>query len=108
MMERISPQRDTYTDVGTGTAIEVGGAVQNFSLQVAGDKVAATSWSVNLEGSLDGVNFEPLLTHTETHGDGRVIFNGNQVYPVMFIRSKVTALTLGSATRLMVYILGMP
>jgi len=108
MIERISPQRDTYTSTGTGTAIEVGGAVQNFSLQVAGDEVAATAWSVNLEGSLDGIHFEPLLTHTESHGNGTVIFNGNQVYPVMFIRSKTTTLTLGSATRLIVHILGMP
>lgn len=108
MIERISPQRDAYTVAGTGTAIEVGAAVQNFSLQVAGDPVAATAWDVALEGSLDGIHFEPLLTHTTATGNGTVVFNGNQVYPVMFIRSKLNSVTLGSATRLLVYILGMP
>ena len=108
-MERISPQRDAFTAAGSGTAIEVGAAVQNFSLQVVGDEVAATAWDVALEGSLDGVNFEPLLTHVSgTNSNGAIVFNGNQVYPVMFIRSKVNSVTLGSATRILVYILGMP
>ena len=106
MIDRIAPQRQEFTATGEGSIIELGGACQNFALQVVGDPVAATAWGVDLEGSLDGVNFDTLLTHATGTGDGKIWFSGNQVYPVMFLRSKVTSLTLGSAAKIIVWIMG--
>ena len=103
-MQRIAPQRYEFTTTGAGRVIELGDAGGNYALQVIGDPVAATAWGVDIEGSLDGEHFGALLTHTTGTGNGQLWFNGNQVYPVLFIRPKVNTLTLGSAEKLIVWI----
>lgn len=105
---RIAPQRQEFTATGVGAVVELGDAARRYSLQVIGDPVAATAWSVDLEGSLDGVHFDTILTHTTGTGDGKIWWSGNQQFPALFMRAKVNTLTLGSASKLIVWILGAP
>ena len=105
---RIAPQRQEFTTTGAGAIVELGDAARRYSLQVVGDTVSATAWSVDLEGSLDGVNFDTILTHTTGTGNGKIWFSGNQQFPALFMRAKVNSLTLGSAVKLIVWILGTP
>ena len=103
-----SPQVDSFVAIGIGNVYERAdkNIFKRYSIQVAGDAVAATAWSVDLEGSLNGVNFDTILTHTTGTGDGKVMYSGAEVYPAKYIRSNLASLTLGSATKLKVYILG--
>lgn len=105
-MERIVPQRQEFTATGAGTPIEIGDASRSYSLQVVCEPVTATSWSVDLEVSLDGVNFQAVLTHTTGSGDGGIETSGGVFAPCLFIRSNVKSLVLGSSLKIAVYILG--
>lgn len=104
-IDRYAPQRQLFTEAGVGSVIELGGAAQNFALQVAGRDGAADAWGVDLEGSLDGIHYDTLLTHTTGTGDGKMWFSGNQVYPVLFVRPNVKSLTLGAAGALVVWVM---
>lgn len=100
-------RQDTFTTTGSGVTINKSAApVSKFGLQVKGTGAAATLWSVNLEGSLDGVNFSTVLSHVTATGDGSVMWIGSLEAPLLYFRSNVTALTLGSATNIVVTILG--
>lgn len=96
----------TFTSSGTGTIEGSSVAVKSYSIQVKGTGAAATAWDVDLEGSLDGVNFTQILNHTTTTGDGKILFSGSNIYPAYYIRPKVNSLTLGSASNIVVEILG--
>lgn len=101
---------DTFTTTGSGATVDVSAqGMSKFGIQVKGTSVAPTSWTVVLEGSLDGTNFSTLLTHTNTSlGDGAVLHSGATVLPVLYFRSRCTALSLGSATNIVVTIVGVP
>ena len=98
---------DTYTASGNGATLNAADAIaSSYSIQVVGTGAAATAWNIVLEGSLDGTNFSTMLTHTETTGNGAVLFAGANLYPSLFFRSRCVSLTLGSATDIVVYITG--
>jgi len=98
---------DTYTGTATGTTVNASSApVKSFSMVVKGTGAAATSWTVVLEGSLNNVNFTTLLTHSNTDGDG-VLKSTTSNSPVLYYRTRCTAVTLGSATNIVTTILGM-
>lgn len=105
---RVAPQRKVFTATGAGDIIEIGDAAQRYALQVVGDPVPADAWTVDLEGSLDGKNFDTILTHTTGTGDGKLWFSGNQIFPALFVRANVRQLTLGSADKITVWILCTP
>jgi len=93
--------RETFAAATAGEAIPSSLLLRRFSLQVVGSPVAADSWMVVIEGSLDGTNFSPILTHAT--GDGSDIsFSGALVFPSAYIRLRVAALNLGVATSLIV------
>jgi hypothetical protein len=85
---------------GALPAVATARPANKFTLQVKGVAVAATSWTVLLEGSLDGVNFTTLATHNAT--DGSTIFAVDKV--CSWVRPNCTALTLGSATSINVFV----
>lgn len=95
---------------GTGNSPSInayGGPVSEFAIQVKGVGAAATAWNVVLEGSLNGVQYTTILTHTNASGDGATLYSGAALSPSLFIRSRVVSLTLGTATAITVSILGM-
>lgn len=95
--------RDTYTAVRVGRTIVVDAILPSrFAIQVKGSPDPLSSWTVTLEGSLDGTNFTTLLTHNS--GDGSVVFMADSASPkpVRYLRVNVSALTLGPATSALV------
>ena len=103
-----STRGDTYTATGNGTTVNLtANPLQTFGVQVKGTGAAATTWDVRLEGSLDGTNFTQILQHTNTTGDGAIVFSGASYYPSLYFRSRCSGLVLGSATNIVVTILGL-
>jgi hypothetical protein len=98
---------DTYTTTSSGTTVDTHTSpLTSFAIQVKGTGASATSWNVVLEGSLDNAEFTTILTHKTNTGDGACMWSGSVLSPVLYFRSRVTALTLGPATNIVVTILG--
>jgi len=98
----------TFTQVGSSGIIDLTKSpIAIFSLSAKGTGASPTAWGVKFEGSLDGVNWTGLLSHSTTTGDGVIVSTGNNDTPVDFIRVNVGSLTLGTATNLVVKILGL-
>lgn len=99
---------DTYTTTGNGTAVNATAyPLPLFGLQVKGTGAAATTWDIRLEGSMDNVNFTQILQHTNTIGDGLSQYSGSLFSPSLYFRSRCAGLVLGSATNVVVTILGL-
>lgn len=101
---------DRYTATGNGAPITaVAFAVKSYAIQVEGTGAAATAWNVALECSLDGDTYKAVVTHASADGDadGDIVGNGANALPCLYIRSRVVTVTLGSATSLVVTIVGM-
>lgn len=77
---------------------------RSFAIQVKGVGGTPTSWTVALEGSLDGANWTTLGTHNAV--DGSTVWAVDK--PVTFVRINVSALTLAPATAINVGILAVP
>ncbi len=97
-------RNDTYTGAANGTTVSQ--CYKNFAIQVVGTGAAATSWTVVLEGSIDNVNFDTILTHTNVTGNGKMVWSAANNYPVNFFRSRCTAVVLGTATNIKAWIMG--
>lgn len=99
---------DTFSTVTTGATQDVGAGnlVKTYSIVVKGTVVAPTLSTVNLEVSLDGTNWTVLLTVLQTL-DGIMTATGDVLVPARFFRSNTTALTLGSATNIVVTVAAM-
>lgn len=101
-------RQDTFTGTGNGTTVTVTTApLSSFGIQVKGTGASATTWDIRLEGSLDGANFSQILAHTNTTGDGAVLWAGGVFSPALHFRSRVSGLVLGGASNVVVTILGM-
>ena len=102
-----SNRSDTYTATGNGVTVDINATpLKSFAIQVIGTGAAASLWDIRLEGSLDNVNFTQVLQHTNTTGDGVVLYSGSALYPSLYFRSRAAGLTLGAATNVVVKILG--
>ena len=100
-------KQDTFTTTGNGATLNViNQPIKYFAIQVKGTVAAPTGWSIVLEGSLDGIAFSTILTHSTATGDGVILWGGSNAYPVLYFRSRVVSLTLGSATDVVVSLLG--
>jgi hypothetical protein len=104
---QVATRSDTYTTTGTGQIVSniLGFSRYALQVQVTGAGIVPTSWSVFLEGSLDGVNFSTIFTSTDAIKQG-VIWGGAIDAPALYIRSNCAALVLGSATNIVATILG--
>lgn len=100
---------DTFTAAANGTTVTTSTYIaKSFAIQVTGTAAAADAWNVVLEGSFDNVTFSTILTHasgSETNGQNK--FSGSSFYPCKYFRSRCVSVTLGSATNLVVNIIGM-
>lgn len=107
LADTFKARADTYTGTGNGTTVTATSApISVFAIQVKCTGVAATSWDVRLEGSLDGVNFTQILAHTNVTGDGVVLWLGAVTSPCLYFRSRCVGLVLGAATNIVATILG--
>lgn len=105
----------TFTATTTGVAKTAAGAASiassaapfaTYAMSVKGTGGAASSWSVTLDGSLDGVNYTTILTHSATDGSTVWETTGKAAN---FVRVNVGSLTLGgSATAIVVVIVAVP
>lgn len=100
-------RQDTFTAAGLGTSVNVSEVPCNrFALQVKGTGAVPTSWEVVVEGSLNGSQYTTIATHKSgIDADGAVRWQ-SQATPSKYFRSQVVSLVLGSATNIVVDILG--
>jgi threonine dehydrogenase-like Zn-dependent dehydrogenase len=96
---------DTFTATGTGTPVTITAAsMDTWALQVNATNGPATSFTVALEGSLDGIDYSTILSTTSTEG---VIWGATDFRrAVLYFRINVTALVLGGATNIVVTVVG--
>jgi len=101
---------DNYVGAANGETIDTSlSPLSRFSLNVAGVNGIALSWEVVLEGSLDGITFSTILTHTQLAvGLGLTISSGGNSNPSLYIRSRCISVSLGSASAIKATILGIP
>lgn len=98
---------EIFTGVTAGATQDVSSFPHKyFTIQVVGTDAAATAWTVRIEGSLDGVNFSEIAQHTQADGNGAVLWAGANIAASAYFRTNVTVLTLGAATNITVYALG--
>lgn len=103
--EGIFKQSDTFATAGSGVIITTPSPVKSFSLSVKPTGVVV-SWTVVLEGSLDGENFTTILSHTNLVGANVCLFSGSNLFPCLYFRARCTALVLGLGTNIITTILG--
>ena len=99
---------DTFTATGNGTTVDASTSpLQQFAIQVSGTTAVPSLWNVRLESSLDNSTFTQLLLHSGTVSvDGGIIWTETQTYPSLYFRSRVASLIRGSASNIVVNILG--
>ena len=78
--------------------------MRSSGMQVSIPSGAITSWTVALEGSLDGVNWTALVTHNATIGSTQWAIDK----PVSFIRVNPSALALNTAPSISVLVVAVP
>ena len=67
-----------------------GGPVKSFSLQVK--NTGFTAWTVDLEGTIDGTNWDVVSSHSNVSpGDGQIAITVD--FPVLKARAKCSAVT---------------
>lgn len=99
----------TFTTTASGDRIGDGQRIyKNFALQVKMTGTV-TSWTVVLEGSLNGTNYETIIDHTNASpGDGKVRWEGDIAgSPCLYFRVRCSALALGAGTDIVVGALGL-
>lgn len=97
---------DTYTSTGIGTTADVSTVpLSNFTLLVT-TTGTVTSWIVILEGSIDGINFSTMATHTNLVGANISVFPGVNKSPCLYFRTRCTALLLGLGINITATVLG--
>ena len=86
----------TFTTTANSTTQGLGIPISKFGLQVKRTGVV-TSWTVNIDGSIDGSNFFTLVSHTNVApADGGIIWTFDK--PVLYWRLACSALVLGGGT----------
>jgi hypothetical protein len=124
----VATQPVTFTTTGTnsdwhkgfdtnGNAVIIPFAIipQKWAIQVSGFNssgvlTAPSVWDVLLLGSLDGVTFNDgskLLEHVNgTNINGDTVWQGANFLPTRYCAVKCKSLTLGSASKIVVWFLG--
>lgn len=97
-----------FSVAGSGVTQDVSsGPKKSFSIQCVAVGGTLTSWTVDLEASLDGVTFTTILTHATADGDSASKFTGSSLYPARYFRVNATDVTLNTATGLKVIVLAL-
>ncbi len=101
-----STRTDTFTTVTNGTTVDISAKpMSKFSIQATATG-AVTSWNVVLECGNNNSGFTTIATvDSVTNGTGNTQFTSDK--PCLYFRSRMTAITLGGGTNVVVVILGM-
>lgn len=106
MSKSFLSRSDTFIATANGTIINTSSSpLSNFTIQVS-QTGSVTSWTIVLEGGLDGSTFSTILTATNIIGIGVNVFSGTNYSPCLYFRSRCTAIVLGAGTNLIATILG--
>lgn len=97
---------ETFDANAAGTGHKISRLVKAFSVQVKGTGAAATGWSVTVKGSLDGVNWDTLITHATGDADGTIKALADK--PVRWVRLDMASINLGSASAVVARAIAMP
>lgn len=98
---------DVYTGTANGTTVDLSAnPLSRYAIQVKSSGGVASVWDIRLEGSLDNANFSQILQHTNSTGDGAVVWSGSLSTPSLYVRSRCASITLGLATSISATILG--
>jgi hypothetical protein len=94
-------QHYNRTTTGTQGPIAAPGGLPfaRYSVQVKGVGAVPTSFTCAVEGSNDNANWTSLAT---TSADGSTVFAVDKI--VLFVRTNLSALVLGSATSVDIYL----
>lgn len=97
---------DTFTAVAAGTFLHcINSPPKYFSMSVR-QTGTVTSWSVDLEVSLDKLNWQAIITHTlASSGNGKIL-SCTVPTAALYFRANCTSLTLGAGTNIICTILG--
>lgn len=92
---------ETFTTSGIGKVVDCREfPLTYFSIQVT-QTGTVTSWTVLVEGSLDGITYSTILTHTKSGtGNGETLFSGALISLSRYVRANCSALNLGSGTNI--------
>lgn len=103
----LQPQTDSFTATGPGTTVNASASpVSSYSIEVT-ETGSVTSWSVDVEASLDSVSWTTVATHTNiSPGNGKIISTGTTLTPALYFRTNCTAITLGGGTSIAATVLG--
>jgi len=97
-----------FTATGTGDVLDMTLSPQNiYALQVVVPSGTPVGWTVSLQISLDGVNWENVLTHTKLLNSFSINFATDTPKPSNYMRFNVTGLSLGSSPKITAYALAM-
>lgn len=108
-MSKIVQKTDSFTGTTSGATVEsdYDSIPLDWALTVVQVGGTATSWTVVLEGSLDGVTFTTILTHANTDGTGVTKWQAAGVKnPCVFYRTRCSAVVLGTATSIKAIVVG--
>lgn len=83
------------TTAAPGTSIDLATGVSFHTMQVGVMSGNISAWTVNLEGSMDGLHWDVLATVSST--DSAYIVSANQ-HQVRFVRGNCTVLTSPDGT----------
>lgn len=103
-MESVSKTYGGIAATGVQAVLPLPAPMRTFGVQVSIPSGAITSWTVALEGSIDGVNWTALATHNANIGSTQWASDK----PVSFLRVNVSALTLGTAPSIVVGLVAVP
>lgn len=95
-MHTFTSQTFSLAAAATGTPLTLAAPASSFAFQVAGVAGTLLVWDAVMEGSLDGVTYTSLITHTISDGEGKTKWTADK--PVTFLRSRMIMLTLGDGT----------
>jgi len=97
---------EDFTATGNGTPLDMTLSPQNmYALQVVVPSGIPVLWTVILEGSLDGLNWDTLISHTEALGIAKIVFSPSP--PTSWMRFRVPVLSLGTSSKITAYALAM-
>ena len=99
-------QIDNFTAPTSGTTINVATTpISKFTISASTTGIL-TSWIIILEGSIDGTNFTPIVTHTNLIRNNVAIFSGVNLAPCLYFRTRCSEITLGLGTSITVTVIG--
>lgn len=89
----------TFTATGNSDVISLPQGALYYGICSTATGAGLTSYTVVLEGTLDGTNYTTIKSTTQADGDGTMVFVTTPT-PHVKVRLRCSAITLGTATNI--------